>query len=431
MSYINSGECKCGDCPDGLCVGCARGGKLCLPDNPAHRTSSMLEQIGGVAITRAEPSQRSVNFGGGTQNGNENGWFNLAPYNPNQQFATNTSTSTNTSTTTTGPGRNGGTSTISCDSCNGGYPTSSMISGNSCPTGMIPSSLQQNPCTTTGTVICNKCQNGAPVGNQFPGTTCPPGWTTNTNPCAGTGGVVYGCTDPLASNFSLTATTDDGSCLLTGVGGCMDPLATNFSLSAMTDDGSCTYLSSSITCYKCENNQAVGHSYINATTCPTGETTDPNPCTATGPVLQDDCYDCVNQTMHRMTRGGCAVSPDIKVAPVDTSGMSRNPCGETTEILGCTDPTSETYNPLATIDDGTCTYMDSPQLMPGCMDENANNYNELAEMEDESCTYDDVEPIDEELEELDDDIKTAGIAGDNKMLMYIAIGIGVIILLKK
>jgi len=42
-------------------------------------------------------------------------------------------------------------------------------------------------------------------------------------------------------------------------------------------------------------------------------------------------------------------------------------------ICGCTDPNSLNFNPLATIDDGSCTY-----CVDGCMDQNALNYNSLA-----------------------------------------------------
>ena len=40
-------------------------------------------------------------------------------------------------------------------------------------------------------------------------------------------------------------------------------------------------------------------------------------------------------------------------------------------VYGCLDPTAANYAPLATIDDGSCTYT-------GCMDSTAYNYNPLA-----------------------------------------------------
>ena len=53
----------------------------------------------------------------------------------------------------------------------------------------------------------------------------------------GTCGEIFGCTNPLASNYNSTATTDDGSCVL--VYGCMDSTAVNYNALAVADDGSC------------------------------------------------------------------------------------------------------------------------------------------------------------------------------------------------
>ena len=53
----------------------------------------------------------------------------------------------------------------------------------------------------------------------------------------GTCGDVFGCTNPLASNYNSAATTDDGSCVL--VYGCMDSSAINYNALAVVDDGSC------------------------------------------------------------------------------------------------------------------------------------------------------------------------------------------------
>ena len=47
-----------------------------------------------------------------------------------------------------------------------------------------------------------------------------------------------GCTDPVAVNFNVLATVDDGSCNYC-VYGCMDPTASNYNPSANCDDNSC------------------------------------------------------------------------------------------------------------------------------------------------------------------------------------------------
>tara|TARA_B100000902_G_C27269829_1_gene895690 strand:+ start:329 stop:1090 length:762 start_codon:yes stop_codon:yes gene_type:complete len=49
-------------------------------------------------------------------------------------------------------------------------------------------------------------------------------------------------------------------------------------------------------------------------------------------------------------------------------------------IAGCTDYNASNFNPLATIDDGSCTYS-----IPGCTNINALNYNNEATEDDGSC----------------------------------------------
>jgi len=58
-------------------------------------------------------------------------------------------------------------------------------------------------------------------------------------------------------------------------------------------------------------------------------------------------------------------------------------CGTTTEIEGCTDMNALNYNPFATIDDGSCLFVD----IPGCMDVEAINYNPIATVDNGSCIY--------------------------------------------
>ena len=59
-------------------------------------------------------------------------------------------------------------------------------------------------------------------------------------------------------------------------------------------------------------------------------------------------------------------------------------CLEAPAISGCTNPEATNYNPLATVDDGSCI-IDTP----GCTDPNACNYNTEATSDDGSCTYPD------------------------------------------
>ena len=50
--------------------------------------------------------------------------------------------------------------------------------------------------------------------------------------------IIYGCTDPAANNYDVTATVDDGSCIV-DVYGCTGPSYCNYNPLANVDDGSC------------------------------------------------------------------------------------------------------------------------------------------------------------------------------------------------
>ena len=52
-------------------------------------------------------------------------------------------------------------------------------------------------------------------------------------------------------------------------------------------------------------------------------------------------------------------------------------------VPGCMDQSANNYNPLATVNDGTCAYD-----VFGCTDPTANNYNQFANVNDGSCDYD-------------------------------------------
>jgi len=54
----------------------------------------------------------------------------------------------------------------------------------------------------------------------------------------------------------------------------------------------------------------------------------------------------------------------------------------TPPVSGCTDPSANNYDPLATVDDGTCTYG-----ILGCTNQYAQNYDPNATVDDGSCTY--------------------------------------------
>ena len=145
-----------------------------------------------------------------------------------------------------------------------------------------------------------------------------------------------------------------GACL--GDGGCLDSLACNYDMTAMTDDGSCTY---------------------------PGDACDDMDETTINDLLNEDCI-CVGDSV----------------------------------IFGCTDSLSCTYNELATVDDGSCLYLDALDecggdcfeadslgncieiIMYGCLDSLACNFVVDANTDDESCEFpgDDCDDMDENTE---------------------------------
>jgi len=206
-------------------------------------------------------------------------------------------------------------------------------------------------------------------------------WTTTTNTCPVQD--ILGCTDTTANNYNPLATKDDGSCTYTtqicvpgsmesltfcndgsaqdwricaadgfswinhteicpvpDVLGCMDTTANNYNPLATKDDGSCTY-----TTQVC-----VPGNMESLTFCDDGSAKEWRQCNADG----------LGWTLH------------TEICPVPS-------------ILGCTDATANNYNPVATQDDGSCTY--TPGDILGCTDSLAWNYNPFATEDDGSCMY--------------------------------------------
>ena len=132
-----------------------------------------------------------------------------------------------------------------------------------------------------------------------------------------------------------------GACL--GDAGCTDDAACNYDETAMTDDGSCTY---------------------------PGDACDDMDETTINDLLNEDCI-CVGDSA----------------------------------IFGCTDSLSCTYNELATVDDGSCLYLDAidecggdcfeadslgnciETIMYGCLDSLACNFVVDANTDNASCEY--------------------------------------------
>src|SRR3989344_3566028 len=160
--------------------------------------------------------------------------------------------------------------------------------------------------------------------------------------------IIYGCTDPAATNYNPLATVNNGTCVynIPPVYGCTDSAATNYNPLATQDDGSCVY-----DIYGCTDSSAINYN--------PAATIDDGSCQL--PIL------------------GCTDSLAVNYDPAATSDDGS--C----LISGCTDPTAVNYNPEATIDNGLCSY-DATQI-PGCTDSTAVNYNFTATIDNGSCAY--------------------------------------------
>ena len=133
--------------------------------------------------------------------------------------------------------------------------------------------------------------------------------------CTGISSPIYGCTDPNACNYDLSANTDDGSCLY-GIG-CTDPLACNYNPLAQCDDGSC------LTAYGCTDPTAFNYD----------------------PLATCDDGSCIPIVL------GCTDPLAINYYPGANVNDPNNPC---CYVAGCTDPNATNYDPTACYDDGSC-----------------------------------------------------------------------------
>ena len=113
--------------------------------------------------------------------------------------------------------------------------------------------------------------------------------------------------------------------------------------------------------------------------------------------LEDGCYVLVMNDSFGDGWNGAIITFSfnglIVTGPIFNSGNSleftfgiNDPLCGNADVLGCTDPNALNYNPLATIDDGSCFY--NTDTIPGCTDPFASNYNPFANFDDGSCVYD-------------------------------------------
>jgi hypothetical protein len=211
---------------------------------------------------------------------------------------------------------------------------------------------------------------------------------SNYNPLAtidnGSCDLIYGCLDCLASNYNPNATFDDGSCLR--IRGCTDPIASNYNPEATIENGTCSYVSG------CTNPKASNYNpeavidnggcTILGCTYPSAINWDPWANTDDGSCI---ILGCTNPLSYRynpnatVDDGKC----DLVVGCVDPNALNYDPkavlygpCVST--VYGCTNQGATNYNPLATVDNGSC-------VIPGCTNKTSFNYNPRATQDDGSC----------------------------------------------
>ncbi len=159
---------------------------------------------------------------------------------------------------------------------------------------------------------------------------------------------VFGCTDPLAINFSPEATIDDGSCQYA----CTQAYLGFDFLDGAPDDSSYIFMNWVILNQFGE--QVVSGNFYNWAP-------QFNFC------LEDGCYTFAiynvspdwNGIYNIMMFNEVLASGEFSGSEESFQfnfGVNEEGCGDPQEVLGCTDPEAINYNPNATIDDGSCSY---------------------------------------------------------------------------
>ena len=199
---------------------------------------------------------------------------------------------------------------------------------------------------------------------------------------------IPGCMNPLACNYNPLATVDDGSCIMPGsscndnnpntindsigpncncvgaliVPGCTDPLACNYNPLANQNNGTCIYPGSACD----DGNPNTTNDSIGAN------------CNCVGNLIVPGCMNpaaCNYNPLATIDDGSCLFPGSLcDDNNPNTINDSINPdCNCIGEVIvpGCTDPLSCNFNPLANQNDGSCTYPDAP-----CDDNNPDTMND-------------------------------------------------------
>lgn len=197
---------------------------------------------------------------------------------------------------------------------------------------------------------------------------------------------ITGCTDPNSISYNPWATSDDGSCVNTGISAC-PPGEFEITIEVTLDSypGETSWLFVDQSNGNLLFNIAQGTYTFNDigqtftyTTCVSGvggelifndSYGDGLAGSTTGGTVDGDVviYDCNGNILWEL--------PDPNFGSTAYSGViNGTSCSGVTPVLGCTDPAYQEFDPLATQDDGTCANLH----VYGCIDTAAFNYDPLA-----------------------------------------------------
>ena len=180
---------------------------------------------------------------------------------------------------------------------------------------------------------------------------------------------IIGCMDYSAFNYNPFASINDSSLCVYDLNGCTDSLAFNYNPQATNDDGTCAYCDLTLTFYVSQSsssNSCDGWIFADAQSSNMPITYQWNSSGSNQQMITNLCNG--NYSLTVTDNVGCTITDSTVI------GLSYVP--------GCTDPNAYNYDPLATIDDGSCI-----AVIYGCTDITALNYDPLANTDDGSCSY--------------------------------------------
>ena len=233
---------------------------------------------------------------------------------------------------------------------------------------------------------------------------------------------VFGCTDSTAINYNPNATIDDGSCIYPIS---VTSITTNVSCNSGNDGSITINATGGVTPYTYSWSNGANTQNINNLSAGTYTVTvtdaqnqsqlaaivvnQPLPLSLSYVITHENAIGASNGAIDMTVTGGTPpYSYMWLTTPIQTTeditnlsagdyivyvGFNNWLCFTVDTvtvnlvIYGCTDPCNIcNYNPLATIDDGSCVYSVGC-MYTGCLDSLALNYDSLACYDDSSCVY--------------------------------------------